>query len=51
MNLLIDTHALIWFITDNDKLPPPQLNSRMNNDKRQQQPVRELPPLVGGILK
>lgn len=21
MNLLIDTHALIWFITDNDKLP------------------------------
>lgn len=20
MNLLIDTHALIWFITDNDKL-------------------------------
>jgi len=21
MNVLIDTHALIWFITDNDKLP------------------------------
>lgn len=21
MNLLIDTHALIWFITDNEKLP------------------------------
>lgn len=21
MNLLIDTHALVWFITDNDKLP------------------------------
>jgi PIN domain nuclease of toxin-antitoxin system len=21
MNLLIDTHTLIWFITDNDKLP------------------------------
>lgn len=21
MNFLIDTHALIWFITDNDKLP------------------------------
>jgi PIN domain nuclease of toxin-antitoxin system len=21
MNLLIDTHALIWFITDNNKLP------------------------------
>lgn len=21
MNLLIDTHALIWFITDSDKLP------------------------------
>lgn len=21
MNLLIDTHALIWFITDNAKLP------------------------------
>jgi PIN domain nuclease of toxin-antitoxin system len=21
MNLIIDTHALIWFITDNDKLP------------------------------
>ena len=21
MNILLDTHALIWFITDNDKLP------------------------------
>ena len=21
MNLLVDTHALIWFITDDDKLP------------------------------
>jgi len=21
MNLLVDTHALIWFITDNNKLP------------------------------
>lgn len=34
MILLIDTHALIWFINDNEKLPPKtkQIIENKDND-------------------